>query len=197
MQQQIKPECVVDVGVGKLPYLKFWTEFYGRAIGFEPYRDHYEKMYNSIEYQGFEDVEIYPYAIGRTNKNVTFFCNVKEPFYSTTSQTRIDSLKSKHLYDQDDWESTVVEMKTLDDFFANRSEKIALIKSDSEANELDVLIGAQETIEKHRPLLQLEHLQHAISTSEVADFLNHIKYKQVKPYFDINQFYFTPMEWKS
>jgi FkbM family methyltransferase len=54
------------------------------------------------------------------------------------------------------WSESIVETTTLDSFLEGNNEKVSLIKIDVEGHEFEVLEGAQETINKNKPIIYIE-----------------------------------------
>jgi FkbM family methyltransferase len=82
-------------------------------------------------------------------------------------------------------EGNTVELSTLDIIYKNFTNKIGLIKIDTEGSEYDILVGGINTIKEHSPLLVIE-IQNEEIFKKINGFLEIIKYKTNKiSYFNI------------
>ena len=86
-----------------------------------------------------DSIEIYPYGIGNEDSEV---------FMSQYADN--NGLGSK-LSTEATSDAETIKMVSLDSFFAHRQDKITFIKADIESFEYKMLLGAKETIEKHKP----------------------------------------------
>lgn len=194
MQQRRQPEHVVDVGINRFLYLEFWDRLFNRVTGFEPAPSAFDKISEQIKKYNSNKIKLYPYAAGKYNDDVEFWVNLKDNAYSGSSTRRVNYLRTdKHLFEESDWKKITVEMKPLDAVIPPDN-PVTLIKSDSESNDLFVIEGAFNIIDRDRPLLQFEHIP-GYDKDRLLDIMSIIKYKQVTPYIDIDQYYFAPMEW--
>jgi FkbM family methyltransferase len=83
-------------------------------------------------------------------------------------------------------EARLVRVETLDAFMTGANEdsayRLALLKVDTQGNDLAVLQGGLETILKHKPIIQVEFIyiplyQGQCSPAEITEFLQFVGYK--------------------
>jgi len=146
------------VGASALVFSKFVGEK-GRVIGFEPNPFNRNRSFLNLSHNPSlaQKISIYPYALGKENRNEKMVLSSEiDKGYSSTSR-----LKGSHSTLRDSelpsgFEEVVVEVKTLDTFVRESQEVPDIIKVDIEGAEYDFLLGALETIRKHKPVLYIE-----------------------------------------
>lgn len=176
---------VVDVGVKAKYFIDFWETIFDKVTGFEPAPEYFNKL------KPYFGDSIYPYMIGLVDGESEFNLNLKDNSYSGTSFRKIKDYEITRRFSKDDWETITVEQRRLDTVLCNE-ENISLIKSDTECNDLDIINGGLEIIEKHRPLLQIEHVPYK---HELSEFIEEFSYKQIVIDVFPNQYYLVPNEW--
>ncbi len=125
-----------------------------------------EKVANLKKY--FPYVEIYEYALGDENTNITFYINKKYSGYSSV-------LKPNNT-NNNNIEEITVSLKRLDDI--SQFENIDAIKIDVEGNELNVIKGAKDTINKNRPIIMFESaLGEDKINEELFDIFSSLEYR--------------------
>lgn len=185
IQQKKDLHHVVDVGVNKKVYVDFWETIFDKVTGFEPSPTNFNELKLHM------GNNIYPYMIGLVDGESEFNLNLKDNSYSGSTLERINHGEEKGYFSKDDWTTIIVPSRRLDTVLCDE-EKIDFIKSDTENNDFDVINGGLEIIEKHRPLLQLEHVP---NKNELYDFMKEFSYKQIVPHFYVHQHYLVPNEW--
>lgn len=101
--------------------------------------------------QGFQNIKVYNYAVSsKHNETITFYNNISYPGQSTIVKDY-----GKNFSDADAMEVTSV---TLDEHLLPQIDKRVLrfIKIDAEGAEIDILKGAINLLNKHKPLVVLE-----------------------------------------
>jgi len=201
MQQKIIPQHVIDVGVSNHLYILFWASLAKSVTGFEPEESSFREIKGrQIDHpQQFTNVEILPWAVGNSDEDISFWADRTQPAYSVAHQEHMDRLREhpglphrNHV-----WEEQQVKQIRLDSLFDNERQTISLIKADTEFHDLDVLLGAQNTIKRHRPVLQVEHILETPDRIVACDeLMKELDYRQVIPHFETDQKYFVPGEWK-
>ncbi len=122
----------------------------GMVYGFEPNPYTFERLSINVSINNLTNVKVYDVAMGESDGNISFniypkdFCNPgMSSKYMETSITR---------------KITVVQ-KTLDTFVKEQNiTKVDFLKMDIQGAEMDLLIGAAQTIAKHKPTIFLEAL---------------------------------------
>lgn len=135
-----KKNTAIDIGA----HCGFWSFYlslnFKKIYAFEPidiFRDCFKK--NIIS----QNVELLPYAIGESNKLISLNIDLQN-----TGATHISNNFSQN---------NRVEMKRLDEF---KFENLDFIKIDVEGYENNVVIGAENTLKKHKPLIIIEQKNH-------------------------------------
>jgi len=122
----------------------------GTVYGFEPNPHTFERLGMNVSINNLANVKIFDCALGEKNGNIDFniypkdFCN--------------PGMSSKYMETAITQKITVAQ-KTIDSFVAeNRVEKVDFLKMDIQGAEMDLLMGAANTIGKHHPTIFLEAL---------------------------------------
>ena len=126
----------IDIGA----HCGFWSFYlslnFNKTYAFEPverFRECFKKNVTST------NVELMPFAIGEINKTVSLNIN-----FNNTGATHV----SEGAYNENN-----VEMKKLDEF---KFENLDFVKIDVEGYESNVVLGAEDTLKKHKPLIIIE-----------------------------------------
>lgn len=161
-----------------------------QVYAFEPNNRARNRLEENCKANGFNNINILPYAISKNSGKCLFTNSDTHLGISTTNKMLTNNQISKE-------QVVEVQMYSLDDFIVDNSiNKIDLIKIDVEGFELEILNGSQLVLSKLRPYLIVEILDKVVE-NYITDFLNHFNYKKIinfdlKPY-DRNQ-YFIPGE---
>ena len=159
-----KPNLMNCVDVGS--HIGFWskdfTELFNHTYAFDPIsevRECYKRNITNTNYT------LYPYGLGREQKNILVLYDPKE-----TGNT--------HSSDRGNLD---IEIRTLDSFDLNF---IDYIKIDAEGYEIEALIGARKLIEKCKPFIHIEAkkkvmVKQNITMNDIEDYFKSINYKQV------------------
>jgi len=144
---------IIDVGVNigstLLNFARICPE--AEILGFEPDADNYRKASKNIQLNAFDNLELINKGLGSASAAVRLF-KVNE---GNAGMNRI--LPERDSSESDIMEFTEIEIVSLDDFLAQRPQcHVDLIKIDVEGYELQVLRGAEQTLEQHRPTLFIE-----------------------------------------
>jgi FkbM family methyltransferase len=152
-------DCVVDVGanVGYFTLLsaKLVGET-GRVFAFEPDPMNMIELQNNVDLNYFQNVRPSLVALSDYNGRSKFYLSTRESARHSLIQTKEHD------------ESTMVEVTKLDDYFPC-SYPLHFLKSDTEGNELAVLKGAKETINRNEGIkLLVEVNTDALYAQKVA-----------------------------
>jgi hypothetical protein len=77
-----------------------------------------------------------------------------------------------------------IQTRTLDEYFHDADRPLHFLKIDTEGWEFHVLEGGRKTLEKYKPVIQLEWVpvnmkQCGVSEEELREFLKSLRYKEV------------------
>ena len=115
-----------------------------RHIAFEPIPSQFE----FLKLHFGSKADIYPYALGKENKQTTFQHVISNPTYS--------GLRQRSYVQDEQIEEITVQERRLDDI-VNPDEPVRLVKIDVEGGELDVILGGTKTLKKWKPFIIFEH----------------------------------------
>ena len=190
---------VLDIGanIGVMTY--YFSKFFSESTvhAFEPIPDNLKVLRRIVEKFNLSNVKIYPYALGDKNDIVKMVMPQfnKVYFHGLSHVEEVNKENRGHLYD--------VEMKRLDNHEEFKNVKINAVKIDVEEYEYSVLRGAEELIQKNRPLIYCELWESEnrkksfklISKLNYKVFINQEnilkEYKEQKGY---QNFFFIPAE---
>lgn len=125
------------------------------VYAFEPQRLIFQQLCTNITLNGLSNVYAFPYACGNQNEIICIpECNMQQ----AGNFGGIGIQPSNSLNGQIDKKQThMATCIRLDDYFVKHDKPIHLIKIDVEGFELQVLSGATQTIQTHRPILYVEN----------------------------------------
>ena len=139
----------VDVGANTGIYsIKAGKHFLNRGgavLSIEPFPDMLASLLKNVQANGLTNVRLRNFCAGETTHTATLWMNFNKPnsFSLLKKEEKASPL------------STLV--VALDDLFAwERLNRLDYLKIDAEGSEREVLSGAKKTIEKYRPIIQLE-----------------------------------------
>jgi FkbM family methyltransferase len=121
----------------------------------------------------FPSAQVYAYAVGESNEEVSFYINPKKSAYSSLMRP----------LNNQDFVEIKVPMKRIDDFVDG---EIDVIKIDVEGAELGVLKGGKQVISKNRPIIMFE------SSRTKKDDFNYSKHDLWKFFNDLGYLLFIP-----
>jgi len=134
----------------------------GKVIAVECNPRNCELIYMSLHQNGFDQVTVYPFAVGDTQKLMSFSWGFSNGFVTELGQ--------------DEEAAFIVQAVTLDSLLKNES-RVDVIKMDIEGSEPKAWQGMQETIAKHQPVLLMEFfpaLQERVSATKADELLDRI-----------------------
>lgn len=136
-----KKNTAIDVGA----HCGFWSFYlslnFKKTYAFEPidiFRECFLKNVKS------ENVELFPFAIGEDNKSISLNIDLKN-----SGATHISKNFNK---------GHQVDMKKLDDF---EYDNLDFVKIDVEGYENKVILGAENTLKKHKPIIIVEQKKYS------------------------------------
>src|SRR6185369_16503829 len=113
----------------------------GKVIAVECNPRNCELIYLSLHRNGFDEVTVYPFAVGETQKLVSLSWGFSNGFVTELADDEDDAL--------------IVPAVTLDSLLQNET-RVDVIKMDIEGSEAKAWQGMQETIAKHHPVFLME-----------------------------------------
>jgi FkbM family methyltransferase len=125
----------------------------------------YESSLSTISLNKLDNVEIFPYAIGEYNGECTLQ-HIDENGLEMGPRSEIGEVGYE------------VEMVKLDSIIPKDC-KISLIHLDLEGYEFEALKGAQEIIERDKPIIVLEIDSRAVSYNNFMSSINYVTHKQL------------------
>ena len=134
----------------------------GRIVAVECNPRNCELIYMSLHRNGFEQVTVYPFAVGDTQKLMSLSWGFSNGFVTELAE--------------DDEDAFIVPAVTLDSLLQNEH-RVDVIKMDIEGSEAKAWQGMRETVAKHRPVLLMEFfpaLLERVSAVQGDDFLETI-----------------------
>src|ERR1035437_2193374 len=122
----------------------------GHVFGFEPAPGAFKRLSRNVELNRFPQVHLFDVACGRKAES--------KPLFRASPGEFSDALGSLYPSDWHDGgpEACSVQVRRLDDWGDGQPARVDVMKIDVEGAELDVLLGATETIARHRPAIVME-----------------------------------------
>ena len=140
-----RTDTCIDVGAHVGLWTKELSQVFKRVFAFEPMPHHRICFIKNVKKY---NVKLYPYALGDFTGRVDF---------------KIDKENTGncHIVENRDKTKGQFEQKTLDKFKLDllcygTKKRLDYIKIDAEGHEKEVLVGAVETLEKHKPFVSVE-----------------------------------------
>jgi FkbM family methyltransferase len=145
----------------------------GKIYAFEPQRAVFQMLSGNAAINNLYNVYTYNIGLGKENTKIEF----EEPNYFAKNDFGTFSLV-EDIITQKTKNKIVVQVNTLDWFVEYYNiPKIHLLKIDVEGMDLDVLIGGQNTIKKHLPVIFIEHNDNRKTIIEkIKSFLDNFDY---------------------
>jgi len=146
----------------------------GRVYAFEPFPANFAKLQVNAALNSFDNLTIENLGLGSEKQKIEMF--VADQLNEGMNRMLPNQSVAANL------STTQVDVVRLDDYVHdNGIEKIDLIKIDVEGFEKNVLLGASETLSKHRPRLFVEAIDDYLrdqgsSTKDVVEYLGSFGY---------------------
>ena len=168
MLRELQPDSVLfDIGanVGAFTLAAASQLPEGEVHAFEPWPVHLGRLCANIRLNGFANVHVNPFALGKEKQTATL--HIIDPV-NTGMATLYPGENGPNIPSVD---QTLISCQVLDDYVRERGmARIDMMKIDVEGSELNVLKGGRKTLEHFRPKLLMElnpsHLERAGATAD-------------------------------
>ena len=119
---------------------------FGKVLAFEPFSENYKAFKDNIELNDFKNVTLIKQAIGKCREEVQLSYHQKDRNLGMVS-----------IFQNDFTEQETVVSDSLDNYLlSNNLNSVNYIKIDIEGAEYPALLGMMGTIEKYKPIIQIE-----------------------------------------
>lgn len=177
---QIDPEGefnIADVGAQSGSYT-LYAKYLPKSnfYSFEPFEQNYKCLADNVELNDLKNVHTFKVALSNVAGSSVLNTSAGHNGLHTLGKT------PKRF---DDVVPVEVQTKTLDEYFHDVDRPVHFIKIDTEGWELRILEGGRKTIEKYKPIIQLEWVpvnmeQCGVTEGELKDFLENLHYEQAR-----------------
>jgi FkbM family methyltransferase len=170
---------IVDIGAQSGLYTLFGKFLKGvRFYSYEPFKTTYKLLKDNVKLNGIEDI-VYTYNLAVSDKVGKSTLNVCNTHFGLN--TMGSNLKR---FEQTECVKVDIYTTTLDEQFYKRGIKVNYIKIDTEGHEYFILKGGVETINKYRPVIQLEWnvtnmTQCNVNERDLNVFFEDVKYRMI------------------
>jgi len=175
-----KGDVAVDVGCHKGGYL-YWIRKAvgkkGKVYAFEPQAPLFAYLEKLVSRFGYENVVLEEKGVTNEDGVHDFYIPITEK--GSDPGAKLD-LKNRFWHE---WESTQVEVVSLDSYFLSRGIIPQLIKIDVEGHEKTVVEGGRELIKKHHPDLLIEIEQQHLVDVPIQDVFEYVMGLGYQGYF--------------
>lgn len=164
--------AIFDVGANIGTFTSWMSKAFpnGKIYSFEPQRLIFQIICGNMAINNIDNVYLYNAALGKENKVL----EIQEPDYFQNIDFGTFSL-SKEVIEKKSKYKSIIDLITLDDFVEKHQiNNIDFLKIDAEGMDLDVLIGAKNSISKFKPTILVEHSDNKTS------ILNELKTELIK-----------------
>ena len=158
MQHIFERGVAIDIGAHVGLWSKRLVKDFKHVYCFEPLEKHIECWNMNVNHPKRNNVTIYNVALSNVEGQSKMSVPVKNSGMATLHH---------HEYMPSDFTKENIQTKTLDSY---DFDKVDFIKIDVEEHEYKLLLGAQETIKKHKPVLYME-----VNDQQAIIFLESLK----------------------
>lgn len=160
-----KGMTVIDIGAHHGYYSLYFAKCVGptgRVFSFEPVPENFALMRKNILLNNINWIETFPHALFSCTKDISFAA--PDESLASGDGSLLESRKGRQI---------LVHAVTLDSFCAPAQIRPDVIKMDVEGAELDVLLGARDTLKQCSPklLIELHHFDGNVAAHPVPGFL--------------------------
>ena len=164
----------IDAGANVGLHSKLLARLFVKVMAFEPCSKNRACIYRNIP-PGKNNVIVYPYALGREEKQVKLWMHESSCGAHTCLESSAGLTEGFTTYE-------TAFMSTIDSHVPSSQtskSKVSLIKIDVQGLELDVLKGANKTLIHHRPIIMCEIASNLGYNRKISRFLSKYSYKKV------------------
>lgn len=162
---------ILDIGAN-IGYNTLMASDYGPVHSFEPL--FHEIVQKNVKQNNLiNPVSIYPYALGDKNEK-SFIYIVKQNIHGTVNYGGC----SLHSSEGHEKEGVSIDVKRLDDVYQGHA---SFVKMDAEGYEYEILQGATELLQKHKPVLLIELGDFETQKNKFLSFLSQFGYNHIIP----------------
>lgn len=173
--KNLQEPIIFDVGANIGTFTTWMSKAFplGKIHAFEIQRTVFQMLSGNAAINNLYNVYTYNIGLGKENKKVEF----EEPNYFHKNDFGTFSLVENIIKEKTN-NQVIVQIQTLDYFMEYYNiPTVHLIKVDVEGMDLDVLVGGQNTIKKHLPIIFIEHSDNRRSIlSNIKEYLNNFNY---------------------
>jgi len=173
--KEFSEPVIFDIGANIGTFTTWMAKAFpkGKVYCFEPQREVFQMLCGNCSINNLYNVYAYNIGLGKENTKIEF----EEPNYFQKNDFGTFSLV-ENIITEKTTNKIVVQINTLDWFLEYYSiPKVHLLKIDVEGMDIDVLIGASKTIQKHFPVIFVEHSDNRKSViNELKQFLDQFEY---------------------
>lgn len=171
-----EPCNIADVGAQSGSYTLFGKYLPNATFySFEPFKKSYKCLLDNIELNGLKNVQTFNVALSNVSGTTTLNTSASHNGLHTLGETPMRF---------EDVVPVEIETKTLDEYFYDVDRPLHFMKIDTEGWEFHVLEGGLKTLEKYKPVIQMEWVpvnmqQCSVNEEELKDFMKSLGYKEV------------------
>jgi len=168
-----KPYNIIDIGAQSGLYSLFAKYLPNSTFySFEPFVDTFNCLNDNLKLNNISNVK--SYNIGISDKVGTSILNTSK------SHNGLHTMGGSPLR-FDDINPITINVSTIDEEFYNKNIPVHFIKIDTEGWEYNILKGAEKTVRKYKPIIQLEWnitnmKQCNVTEEEISSLLNNYNY---------------------
>jgi FkbM family methyltransferase len=157
----------------------------GKIISVEPSPQNYHYLKENLDMQNISNVETYNFACGDIDGEINFLISKNSNTCRTISDDEPIPKNQKIIK---------VPIKKLDTFLEeNPLPRIDFLRTDVEGYEMQVFEGAKKTIQKHKPMIQIEVHPDYLGKSKTKRFLQFLENENYDVKYFIRGEFDTPM----
>jgi FkbM family methyltransferase len=173
--KKFEGNTIIDIGANIGATVSVMSKRYPnyQIVGFEPSAINYSILNAVAKFKSLKNTRFFPFAIGEVNKKV----ELATPVYNGVIKHGLSHILDTSYKDNSITRVENCQMKSLDSVLIDYPvQQLCAIKIDVENYEYHVLKGANETIQKHRPLIFAE-LWDNHKKRDCIDLMHQLGYK--------------------